>query len=173
MELFGPSEPTVHCELRNALSSGDAEDEFRVTLSGKDAPTIQLELLATAAFPQDRWWICGTAGGLRGGAAGLEWKWVDWSTMPARPLDIRPTEGRSYNGEKLPWQTGSWTAASAADAGAGAPPARQPALDLYANLHQAIRSGGAQIIPPIATRRRIAVLEACYRQCGIPFPKAI
>lgn len=171
LELFGPSEPEVWCELRRSLASGDAEDEVQITLRGKDAPTIQVELRATAAYPDDRWFICGTAGGLRGNTGRLDWKWVDWSSMPERPVDPRPTEGRSYNSEKLTWNEESWTPAGPADAGAGAAPAMKPTMELYHKLWDTIREGQPQEITPEVVRRRVAVLEACYRQCGIPFPE--
>jgi len=171
LELFGPGEPEVWCDLRRSLASGDAEDEVQVVLRGENAPTIQIELRATAAFADDRWFVCGTAGGLRGDGRRLEWKWVDWSAMPARPVDERPTEGRSYNTEKLTWHEESWSPAAHADAGAGAAPAAQPVLDLYTDLWRTIREGRPQAITPEAVRRRVAVMEACYRQRGVPFPE--
>lgn len=171
MEIFGESTPEVIAELRHALSSGDAEDEVLITLRGKDAPTIQVEILSTAAYPQNRWFVCGTAGGLTGTADSLEWKWVDWSKMPERPLDMKPTEGRTYNSEKLEWQTDSWKDSGYADAGAGAAPANQPTLDLYNSLYGILREGKPQEITPQAIRRRVAVMEECYRQCGVPFPE--
>ncbi|MDR1284157.1 MAG: Gfo/Idh/MocA family oxidoreductase [Opitutaceae bacterium] len=177
LELFGPGEPEVWCDLRRSLASGDAEDEVRILLRGKpgtesaQAPVIQIELLATAAYPDDRWLVCGTAGGLRGNGSRLDWKWVDWSALPERPVDERPTPDRSYNSEKLAWETASWEPAVKADAGAGAPPAEQPVADMYDSLWRTIREGAPQLITPDAVRRRVAVLEKCYRQCGIPFPE--
>lgn len=171
LELFGPGEPDIWCDFKNSLSSGDAEDEFKVILRGKNAPTIQLELLATAAYANERWRICGTAGGLRGNADRLDWKWVDWSALPARPADDRPTPDRGYNSEQLTWSEDSWTPAAQADTGAGAAPAQQPVLDLYTDLWKTIREGAPQVITPEAVRRRVAVMEACYRQLGVPFPE--
>ncbi|CAN5512125.1 hypothetical protein BH09VER1_BH09VER1_45040 [soil metagenome] len=171
LELFGDHEPEVWCDLRRSLASGDAEDEVQILLKAPGAPAIQIDLLATAAYPQDRWYICGTLGGLRGNTDRLEWKWVDWNTMPERPLDTRPTENRSYNSEKLTWQEDSWTAQAAADAGAGAAPANQPTADLYEALWQSIREGAPQTILPSAVRRRVAILQRCYQLLNIPFPK--
>lgn len=170
LEFFGASEPEVWCDLRRSLCSGDAEDEFQVVLRGDNAPTVQLELRATAAFSDERWFICGTAGGLRGGANGLKWKWVDWSKLPERAADPLPTENRSYNSEKLEWREDSWAPHCGADAGAGAAPAEQPVLDLYTELWQTIRENRPQRISPQTVRRRVAVLEACYRQRGVSFP---
>lgn len=171
LEFFGPGEPDVWCEMHRSLASGDAEDEFHILLRGQGAPTIQIDLLATAAFPQDRWYVCGTAGGLRGNPDHLEWKWVDWSTMPERPLDLKPTADRGYNREELTWNQDIWTASGVADGGAGAPPAKQPVLDLYRDLWGTIREGAPQVITPSAIRRRVAILQRCYELTGIPFPQ--
>jgi len=171
LELFGDTEPEVWCDLRRSLASGDAEDEVQILLRAKDAPVIQINLLATAAYPLDRWYVCGTAGGLRGNAGRLEWKWVDWSEMPERSLDTNPTTGRTYNQEKLPWREGFWDAESAADSGAGAAPGDQPTLDSYADLWSIIREAAPQKITPQSVRRRVAILQQCYKLAGRSFPE--
>jgi scyllo-inositol 2-dehydrogenase (NADP+) len=170
MELFGPSEPKVWCDLRHSLNSGDVEDDVRVIISGDNAPTVQIELTATTAFPQERWHVCGTAGGLRGGGNELTWRWVDWSSMPQRPQQLEPTPDRSYNGEELQWQEDSWQPGGQGDGGAGAAPAQKPVFELYNGLWSSIREGAPQVITPQSVRRRVAVLEQCYKLSGIPFP---
>jgi predicted dehydrogenase len=171
MELFGDAEPKVWCELRHSLNSGDVEDEVRIILSGQDAPTIQIELTSTTPYAQERWNVSGTSGGLHGSGDRLEWKWVDWSSMPERPQQLDPTSDRSYNSEKLEWQEDSWTAGGQTDAGAGAAPQRNRPIQLYTGLWQSIREGKPQEITPQSVRRRVAVLEQCYKQSGIPFPE--
>ena len=172
MELFGNSKPQVKAFMRNAMSSGDAEDEFNLTLFGDNAPQIELIISATTAFPQDRWLVCGTAGTLRGGTNKLEWKYVDWSKYPERKLDTVPLEGRVYCSEKLEYITETWEPETVADTGAGATPAPKPVQKLYDSLYDAIRNGKPQLITPQAIRRRIEVMQEAYRQNGIPFPEA-
>lgn len=171
LELFGDAEPEVWCDLRRSLGSGDAEDEVQILLKAPGSPTVQIDLLATAAYPQDRWYVCGTAGGLRGNGDRLEWKWVDWSTMPERPVDTKPTPDRSYNKEKLEWKEDSWLAKGTVDSGAGAAPGNQPTLDMYADLWNSIREGTPQTISPAIVRRRVSILQKCYQLTGTPFPK--
>lgn len=171
MELFGPGEPEVWCDLRHSLNSGDVEDDVRVILRGQNAPTVQMELTATTAFSQERWHICGTSGGLRGDGDKLTWRSVDWSQMPQRPQNLQPTANRSYNSEKLEWQEDSWQRGGSADSGAGAAPAQQPVVDLYNDLWRTIREGAPQVITPQSVRRRVAVMQKCYEQSGIPFPE--
>ena len=159
VSLFGDGDPEVWAEMRHCLCSGDAEDYLKIILSGKGHPTVEVELMDCVAYGQDRWLICGTAGGLKGDANHLEWKWVDWSRMPPRPVTAEPTPDRSYNSEPLPWQTATWAPQAAADSGAGAMPSAQPVLDLYADLFAAIREGRPQAITPQSVRRRVAVME--------------
>lgn len=161
LELYGEGEPEVWCDTRRCLTLGDAEDHVKIVLRGPSRPTIEVELSSTIAYGQDRWLVCGHAGGLRGDADRLEWKWVDWSAMPARLADPASTPDRSYNNEKLTWQQGSWKPEQAADGGGGGQPAAQPVLDLYRGLHRAIRHGAAQEITPAQARRRIAIIERC------------
>lgn len=154
-----PITPDVWCERRRCLASGDGEDHVKLILSASGKPTVEIELSSTVAYGQDRWLICGTAGGLRGSANGLEWKWVDWSMMPSRPLDPNPTPDRSYNGETLEWQQGSWAPQGAVDSGGGTAPAWQPVHDLYTDLHATLTTGAPQKITPQSVRRRVDILE--------------
>jgi predicted dehydrogenase len=166
MCLFGPDddvEPDVWCDLRRCLCSGDAEDHVKIVLSARDHPTIEVELSDTFAFGQDRWLICGNAGGLVGNASKLSWKWVDWSSMPDRPVQRASTPDRSYNNEKLPWQHATWEAPAAADTGGGAAPAAKPVIELYGDLFRSIREGVPQVITPQSVRRRVSVMERAHQ----------
>lgn len=147
----------VFADLRNALSSGDAEDHVRLTLRAPgdpDAPTLDIEFTAACAYPQDRWLVMGTAGGLRGTDRRLEWRWVDWSALPARPPDEQPTPDRSYNSETLHWQEETMDLTDNFASG----PDR-----FYNGLSAALRRGEPLEITPEAIRHRIAILEKARR----------
>lgn len=174
MELFENRAPEkITARFRNSLSSGDAEDEFSVLLQAQGAPDLEMIISATCAYPQDRWLVCGTSGTLHGNGAHLDWKYVDWSKHGTHPLDMTPIEGRKYCSEKIEFITKSWepSESNTVDGGAGAKPAQKPALKLYNSLYRAIRCGEPQLITPEDVRKRIAVMEACYRQNNIPFPQ--
>ncbi|MEK6797062.1 MAG: Gfo/Idh/MocA family oxidoreductase [Spirochaetota bacterium] len=168
MELFGDAEPAVWAEMKHLLCSGDGEDHLKIVLSAPNAPTIDIELSDGIAFDQDRWHICGTSGGLRGSASGLSWKYVDWKSMEARPLNLASTPDRSYNSEKLAWRTDEWRPETKADPGGGAAPAAAPVLELYGGLYKSIREGAPQVITPESVRRRVAVMEKVRSFTGIP-----
>ncbi|MBL4701398.1 MAG: Gfo/Idh/MocA family oxidoreductase [Phycisphaeraceae bacterium] len=161
MILFGDENPNVWCEMRSVLCSGDAEDYLKVILTGKGRPTVEVELHSNVAYPQDRWLICGSKGGLRGTGDKLDWKSVDFSKMPPRPLELEPLDGRAYCGEEIQWVEDSWASDGGGDGGAGAAPSTEYIQMLYRNLFDVIRKGSEQKITPQSVRSRIGVLEKC------------
>lgn len=160
LQLFGPGEPDITCDVqRTALSSGDAEDHAKVLLrgggggGGADGRTIEVEISNACAYPQDKWHVMGTAGGLAGTAEQLRWKWLDFSQLPQRPVD-RDTAAanRRFNREELPWQEATWTNDVPEDAAYVA---------FYEDLHAHLHGKGELAITPQSVRRTIAVLERC------------
>jgi scyllo-inositol 2-dehydrogenase (NADP+) len=158
LEVFGPTEPRVWVDLQRVLTSGDAEDHIKLVLHGEGAPTVDVELTSACAYPQDRWHIMGSAGALRGNEDALEWKTVDWSTLPPRPLDRTPTPDRSYNKETLPWVVNRWEK-----------PANTPReyTAFYQDLHESIAHGRPLVVSPESVRRQLAVIAACRELCPI------
>ncbi len=152
LELFGPAEPVVSVDLKNALSSGDAEDHVKLMLRAPGAPTVDIELTSVCAYPQDRWLVMGTAGGLRGSTTRLEWKWVDWSTMPARPVQRVPTSDRTYNSEPLSWSEDTW---------AGEEDGSREQLCFYEDLFETLRRGAPLVITPQHARRQMEIIRTC------------
>ncbi len=167
--LFGAGEPRVWAQAGHYLCSGDAEDHLKFILSAPSHPTVEVELTDIWAYGQDRWTVCGTHGGLRGNERTLEWKWVEFSKLPLRPLDLNPTPDRSYNSEKLEWQTANWEPETkTAGGGAGAAPPPDAVLAFYSGLYASIRDGKPLHITPAEARCRIAVMEQIRHQAGIP-----
>jgi scyllo-inositol 2-dehydrogenase (NADP+) len=152
MHFLGSGEIQIFADLRNGLSSGDAEDHAKVVLKASDGPTVDVEVTTCVAMPQERWQIVGTAGGLQGTSSELRWRWVDWSTMPPRPVDTTPTSDRSYNREALSWQEESWQAPK------GGTPENQV---FYEDLYRTLRLGAPPAITPQEARRYVEVLERC------------
>lgn len=157
VQLFGDTDPQVFCLTDRALTSGDAEDHLKVILYGKGRPTVEVELTHAGAFPQDLWLVMGTSGGIRVTRTAVEWKWVDWSKMPPRPVETQPMPDRSYNADKITWETGRWDEAELGPQ----PPLSQP---YYEDLYRTLREGAPLAITPRSVRTLIAVLEECHRQ---------
>lgn len=155
LQLFGDADPEVFVDLRNLLSSGDAEDHAKITLKAPGSPTIDIELTSGCAFPQDRWLVMGDAGGLRGSVKEIEWKWVDWSKVEPRAIERVPTPDRTYNSEKLDWQTESCES----NEGYGYVEPK-----FYEDLWSSIREGAPLFITPESVRRAIALIEKCKEQ---------
>lgn len=154
LRLFGEAEPQVTTDLRNVLSSGDAEDHIKIVLQAPDAPTIDIEIASDCAFPQDRWLIMGSQGGLRGTTSHLEWKWIDWDEYESHSVDREPPKGRDYAHEKLNWNSGNIDVANNFSA---------TPLDFYADFARSVREGAPLAITPQSVRRNTALIEACRR----------
>ena len=154
LQLLGESEPQITADLRNVLSSGDAEDHVKIVLQAPGSPLVEIELTSCCAFPQDRWLVMGDAGGLRGTTTHLEWKSVDWGALPPRPVDREPPQGRAYYGETLDWHAESCEVADDFAA---------ISRDFYRDLARSIRDGEPLAVTPQSVRRNIALLENCKR----------
>jgi predicted dehydrogenase len=150
------SEPEVFSDLKQGLSLGDTEDHVKIVLKTPGAPTIDIELSDVVAFPQDRWLISGTHGGLKGTESKLHWKWVDWSQQPTPVVKRTPSPDRSYDSESLVWQEDRWETPSGFD----------PSVAFYRDLYRTLRHNDPPFITLESVRRRISVMEKCRKQSG-------
>ena len=168
--ITDPDEIEVWADLRNTLSSGDAEDHVRLTLrapSRPDVPTIDIEFFTTAAYGQEPWFVTGTQGGLKGNNKTLTVKTVDWAKMPPRPVSEVSTPDRSYNREDLEWHEETLQIGGEVGGGAGAAPAGGLADQFYDGLFAAVRTGVPLFITPEEVKRRIAIIEKARQSAGV------
>ncbi len=156
--LFGESEPEIFCHLDKTLTLGDADDHCKVIFKGTNAPLIDVEISSACAYPQDRWLVMGTCGTLTGNELKLRWKYVDFSQLPERKLELEPTPDRSYNSEQLPWQEHTWEIPDNV--------IPEP-IAFYNDLYETIRNNAPLAITPESVRRQIAALQTCHQLCPI------
>ncbi|NLX06665.1 MAG: Gfo/Idh/MocA family oxidoreductase [Phycisphaerae bacterium] len=154
LQLFGPAEPNIFCHMENVLSSGDAEDHVKVVFSAPKSPMIDLEITSACAYGQGNWLVMGSSGGLKGTMGELEWKYVDFSKMPPRPIDRTSTPDRSYNREDLTWTEEKWEKSNDFPG---------EATCFYRDLYETIRNAKPLHITPESVRRQIAILEKCHQ----------
>ncbi|WP_428389955.1 Gfo/Idh/MocA family protein [Mucisphaera sp.] len=154
LELFGPGEPEVFVDMQRALSIGDAEDHIKIILHGEGHPTIDIESSSCCIYPEDRWHIWATAGGLRGTTEQLEWRWIDTDKLPHRDPDEGPAEGRVYQREEYEWHVEQWSQP------VNTPP--HTAIPFYRDFESALRRGTPLTVTPESVRRQIAVLDRCH-----------
>lgn len=140
----------IWSDMRQTLASGDTADHVRATLRHPEAFTLDIEFAATCPYPQDKWLVMGTSGGLKGTSNKLEWKWVDWRTHVARPVECASTPDRSYNHENLEWQSASYECEEGFERLQGA---------FYSYLWHSIRQGAPLTVTPASVRERIRLLE--------------
>ena len=153
LQLLPPdAEPEVFADLQQTLTLGDTEDHVKVVLKAEGQPTIDVELSNASAFPQDRWLVLGTAGGLRGTPERLEWRTMSWSGMPEREVETAAATGRRYQHEQIDWTEHQWRE----------PEDRpHPHRLFYEDLHRTIREGRPLVVDPASVRRLLGVLERC------------
>ncbi len=156
--LLGSVEPEVFCHMERTLTSGDAEDHVKVILRAPEAPLLELEISKTSPWPQSFWHVMGTCGGLTGSPEELKWKYVDFSRMPERRVDPRPTPDRSYNAETYDWSEEQWHL-----------PQGQPGTQycFYEDLGRTLREGLPPPVTPESVRRQIALLDRCRQLCPV------
>lgn len=151
---FEDEEPELFSHLQNTvLYAGDADSHAKLILRPKDGPLIDMELTHHSAYSQPTWMIMGTQGTLMGNVNKLEWKYFDPQAVPPLVLDLKPTPDRSYNHEKLPWQSEEAVFES------------EPNADmvlLYKELYKTIREGQELAIKPETVRRQIRIFERCH-----------
>jgi predicted dehydrogenase len=137
LQLFGDYQYQLLADLRNVLTSGDAEDFIKIVLkpepdaNGRRGPILEIEMTSSYKFPIDRWVIQGDSGSLRATGNKVEWAWVDWSKAEPRPVEREPSADRSYNRDDLTWEKAEWEIPSGLEA-----LEKQFYNDLYATLRE-------------------------------------
>ena len=153
LQLFGEKEPEVFCDLQRTLTLGDTEDHVKIVLKGSGSPTIDIEVTRASAYPQNRWLIMGTRGGLKGSPSSLEWRYFDPKDLPPRQVAAEPTPDRSYNREEIPWKEETWQASEDYMSGA---------LAFHRALYRTLRHGAPLEVTPESVRRVMRIIERCY-----------
>jgi scyllo-inositol 2-dehydrogenase (NADP+) len=161
LQLFGTdTRPEVTCIMDRATSLGDAEDHVKLLLLGRGRPTIDVEISSCCAYPQERFNVYGTRGGLQAdGSGGVRWRYFLPREQPRQTLKQTPIENEAglpaYCREDLKWRERDWHA-----------PAKRKSIDAqyYDMLHRALTTGAPLEVTLPEIRQQIAVIEECHRQ---------
>ena len=157
LDLIGDKEPEVFCELQRTLTLGDAEDHVKIVMKAENAPLIDIEVTRACAYPQNKWLIMATQGGLTGTHNSLRWKYFDPKDLPPRQVETRPTPDRSYNREEIPWEEESWTTSKGFSSSG---------IIFYEELYRTLRYGAPPPVSPEKVRKVMKIVEECYKQCN-------
>ncbi|MBL8992632.1 MAG: Gfo/Idh/MocA family oxidoreductase [Spirochaetia bacterium] len=155
LHLFGDEDPEITSVLDRTLTLGDADDHVKIVFTGKNRPTIDIEISSACAYPQDFWVIMGTQGGLRGSMSELHWKYFDPKKQPARQLETSPTPDRSYNKDELVWEPEEHWKAGSED--------RPQEQFYYRELHATLTQGAPLAVTPESARRVMWVFEQVHK----------
>ena len=158
LDLIGDKDPEVFCDLQRTLTLGDAEDHVKIIMKAPDAPLIDIEVTRACAYPQNKWLIMATQGGLTGTYNSLRWKYFNPEDLPPRKVETRPTPDRSYNVEEIPWKEESWTTSKGFETSG---------IIFYEKLYEALRRGEPPPVLPEKVRKVMEIVEKCYKQCSI------
>ncbi|MEM1582027.1 MAG: Gfo/Idh/MocA family oxidoreductase [Candidatus Bathyarchaeia archaeon] len=153
LEIIGDKEPEVFCDLQRALTLGDAEDHVKILLKAPNSPLIDIEMTRACAYPQDKWLVMGTRGGLAGTSSSLKWKYFNPETLPPRELEVEPTPDRSYNFESIPWFEEEWRLSE---------PYQSSGILFYKELYKTLRYGAPPPVPLNLARKIMWVVEKCF-----------
>lgn len=157
VQILGDRDLEVFCDLQKTLTLGDAEDHVKIILRAESPPLIDIEVSRACAYPQDKWLVMGTRGGLAGTSKSLRWKYFNPDDLPKRRLEIGPMPDRSYNIEDIPWIEESWQLSEEH---------QSSGVSFYRGLYTAMRHGGPQPVPLNLARRVMWVVEKCLERCG-------
>ena len=167
LQLFGDGMPDVKCIMDRALTFGDAEDHVKLILTGKDRPTIDLEISACCAYPVPMYQVYGTQGSMVATTKDVSWKYFSPKTAPKQKLIREPLANRNPDGaftpaycrETLEMVEKAWTL----------PKSKSDLFTVmsgrfYKHLYETLTNGTPMPITAEQVRKQIAVIEQCHKQ---------
>lgn len=147
-----PRIETVFCQLRCAVTTGDAEDVVKAVLVAGDGCLIDLDISQACAQPPPAWQVDGDRGSAvwdaRSGRWSVKYFLADEAPAPAAQSGLA-AEGRLYRTEQLPWRQ-EWIAPNAASE-----------MDYYDSVWRHFARGDAPPVAPTETRALIRLIERC------------
>lgn len=158
LQFYNGEMPKVFCHLERTLTLGDANDHAKLLFQGENGLMVDLEIASAYAYPQEPWLVMGTQGSLTGTGNQLRWKYINPEELEPREVDITPTPDRSYNREALNWIEETWDIEESEDPGQVA---------FYHDLYETVRNDAPLAITPESVRPQVAILEYCYKKCGL------
>jgi predicted dehydrogenase len=173
LQLIGPEKPNIFHDLRKTLTLGDAEDHVKIVLKTPESPIIDIEVTNACAYPQNKWLIMGTKGGLTGTESSIKWKYFDLESLPSREVLTNPSLDSNLSDEKISWRKERWSTYKyhslinkmfkSALAKSKPDMPRNGFIRFYEELYKTIYKGAALAITPESVRRVMWVIEKCMK----------
>lgn len=158
LQFFRGAEPEVYCHMERTMTLGDAEDHVKIILKADGCPLLDIEVTRACAYPENKWLIMGTQGGLSGTFTKLRWKHFRPEDLQSRKVERTPTGDRSYNSENIPWQPEEeWEAGEHEDS----------KMPFYRDLYKTMREGAPLVIKPEDVRKQMFVIDKCQEICPV------
>ncbi|MCD6291373.1 MAG: Gfo/Idh/MocA family oxidoreductase [Anaerolineae bacterium] len=160
LQLLGPAELEIFCDMRRTLTLGDAEDHVKLLMKAVDteAPLVDIEITSACAYPQDNWLVMGTQGGLTGTMRHLRWKYYKPEELPPRQLETAPMPDRSYNRDEIKWYEEEWSIEDYQG---------PDQVGFYLDLYETLRHGAPLAVTPESARRVMWVIQQAMEKCPV------
>jgi len=144
----------IFSDLRLTVSAGDAEDQVKIILRGKEF-LFDIEITSCCTYHQPDWLVMGKYGTLVADARKLRLKYCDPAHLPALPKleEIAPFSDYRYPSEEITWKEEEREISGCED----------PSKIFYDRLYATLREGQPLAIKPEEVRMVLEVIESCKR----------
>ena len=156
--------PSVYGFMDKVNSFGDADDYTKIILKGDDLPIMDIELTSCQAYPDYKYKIQGSKGGLvcRDEEI-IEWKYFKPEEAPEQKLITEPLVNENgepaYCRETLKWYEEKWEVPKELRNNFKAAHIR-----LYNNIYDVLVNGAELINTPEKSKLQLMIIEECKNQ---------
>jgi len=155
LQLTGADVKKVFCNLRRVATLGDAEDVVKVVYETRDGAVGEADINQACALPPYEFEVYGTCGAIAKRKGQLVTRWFDPKKLASKSLNPGlASANRQYPRDDIPWQE------ETVDVD------KSLAVDFYADLARAIRTGRPPLADPRETLAVLKLMEACRTAGG-------
>ena len=155
LNLTGSKVKRVFCQLRQVATLGDADDVVKIIYETGDGVTAELDINMGSAIAPYELEVYGTRGAIVLSKQVFTVRFFSAKELPRKQLNPDlASEGRKYPADKNPFHEKT------------IPVDPRLAVDVYADLAKAIRTGCAPFVQPRETLALMEVMEQCRKDSG-------
>ena len=166
--LFGEEYPTVNATFaaEHWDFPGDADNMALVRLTGKNNPTIDIDISSLQAYKIGNMYnVSGTLGGLIADPDKIQWKYFDPAEAPKQEFWKPWSKDRQYCSEQLKWTEMTWECSNANSNATGF---SEIVHLLYNDFYKVVTEGKEPEIKLEQVRRQIYIMEEAHKQNPLP-----
>jgi predicted dehydrogenase len=155
LQLVGYDVKRVFCNLQLVASLGDAEDVVKVVLETEQGVLGECTINQASTIRPYDFLVWGTHGAVSFAQNRFRLRWFEPDSLPPKQLDPSlSSEGRKYPSDAIDYHEEDF------------PVDPSYAVDVFANLADAIQQGHPVAVPPAETLALMEVTERCRTDSG-------